>query len=268
MKRFVSLLLVILTVLACTVSASARLVGDVNSDGRVNSMDALYILRKSVGLDDGVSEIYMDVNGDGRINSLDALTVLMISVGRYDGETEVEDGLVTSYKAQLIDPVMETGRFTFTTEVVADGTVRTATAMIRNNDICVETGTKEITMRVLCLDGKTYLVFPFNAVLYKGFYAETQQEISTALGSPEKVEYVGSEKVKVDGVEYIREGYRHADGSVTDYYFKDGKWMMIGAQTDGETEIRKIVDFRSGVDESYFSLDGYREVELEEITKK
>lgn len=268
MKRFVSLFIVIIMMFTCSVGASARLVGDVNSDSKVNSLDALLILRKSVGFNDGANEKYMDANGDGRINSLDALTVLMIAVGSYEGDLEVEDELVTSYKAQLIDPIMKTGKFTFTTEVVADGTARTATAMIRDDDICVETGAEGITLRILCLDGKTYLVFPVNSLLTKGFYAETDQEIGAAIGSPEKVDYIGSERVKIDGVEYIRESYRHADGTVTDYYFKDGKWAMIGAAADGEAGIQKILDFKKGVDESYFSLNGYKEVAFSDITGK
>lgn len=266
MKKFISLFLVIIMAFACSVGASARLVGDVNSDSRVNSIDALYILRKSVGNDDGMNENYMDVNADGKINSVDALVVLMISVGKYNGDLEVEDELITNYKAQIIDPVMTTGKFTFTTEVEVDGTARTATAMVRNNDICVETGTDGVTLRVLCLDGKTYLVFPMDMGLIKGFYAVTDQEINMQIGAPEKVTYVGSEKVNIGGVEYIRESYSHTDGTVTDYYFKDGKWMMIGNAADGEAGIQKIIDFKQGVDETYFSLKGFKEVALDQIT--
>lgn len=265
MKRFISLFLVILFALTCSVGASARLVGDVNSDNKANSTDALLILRHSVGFNDGANTKYMDINGDGRINSVDALSVLMIAVGIYNGDLEVDDELVTNYKAQIIDPVIKTGKFTFITEVEADGEVRTATAMIRNNDICVETGAKGITLRVLCLEGKTYLVFPMEMGLIKGFYAENDQEINTVIGSPEKATYVGSEKVTVDGVEYIRESYSHADGSVTDYYFKDGEWKMIGSAADGEAGIQKIVDFKQGVDETCFSLKGYKEIALDQI---
>lgn len=266
MKRFISLFLVIVIALVCSMGASARLVGDVNSDSRVNSMDALLILRHSVGFDDGFNTKYMDINGDGRINSIDALTVLMISVGKYNGDLEVEDELITNYKAQIVDPVMATGKFTFTTEVEVEGTSRTATAMVRNNDICVETGEGGMVLRVLCLEGKTYLVFPIDMGLLKGFYAESDQEINMEIGSPENVTYVGSEKVKVSGVEYIRESYSHTDGTVTDYYFKDGKWMMIGSSADGEAGIKKIIEFKQGVDETCFSLKNFKEVNLEDIT--
>ncbi len=168
MKRFISLFLVILFALTCSVGASAQLVGDVNSDNKANSMDALLILRHSVGFNDGTNTKYMDINGDGKINSVDALSVLMIAVGIYNGDLEVDDELVTSYKTQIIDPVIKTGKFTFTTEVEADGEVRTATA-------------------------------------------------------------------------------------------------MIGSAADGEAGIQKIIDFRQGVDETCFSLKGYREIALDQI---
>lgn len=57
--------------------------GDVDSDGTVNSNDALLILQYAVGtaqLSD-TQLIYADVNDDGRVNSADALQILNKSVG-------------------------------------------------------------------------------------------------------------------------------------------------------------------------------------------
>ena len=262
MKRFVSLFLVIIIALSLTVGASARLVGDVNTDNKVNSIDALMILRKSVGFDDGVNTAYMDVNGDGKINSLDALIVLSISVGSYKGELEVEDELVTSYKAQIVDPILATGEFTITTEVESEGTVVTAEIMVKGKDMCVNTVSKGVTLRMLHLSGKTYLVIPMEMLLSKGIYGEVDKEMDISIGSPAKVTYIKSERVKVDGVEYIRESYRQTDGTISYYYFKDGKWVFLGSEEDGVMELRKITAFKKGVDSSYFSLTGYREADL------
>lgn len=54
--------------------------GDVNADGAINSLDALIILRNSVGAIDFSDDekAVADINGDNVINSVDALTVLQI----------------------------------------------------------------------------------------------------------------------------------------------------------------------------------------------
>ena len=58
---------------------------DINGDGKVNSTDALIVLRYAVelGSDIKTDEQFMnaDTNGDGKVNSMDALTILRISVG-------------------------------------------------------------------------------------------------------------------------------------------------------------------------------------------
>lgn len=52
------------------------LVGDVNGDGKVNSDDAVCILRYLAGYDVGVKIENGDVNGDGKVNSDDAVCIL------------------------------------------------------------------------------------------------------------------------------------------------------------------------------------------------
>ena len=57
--------------------------GDVNKDGKINSADALLVLRYSVGSANLDSERFKlaDVNGDKKVNSADALKILQYSVG-------------------------------------------------------------------------------------------------------------------------------------------------------------------------------------------
>ena len=85
-------------------SAFAALRGDVDLNGKVNSLDALRILRYSVKIDTEINEKIADVNGDGKINSLDALGVLRINVG-LDAGGEVEEDEITppSSKAEIVE---------------------------------------------------------------------------------------------------------------------------------------------------------------------
>ena len=60
------------------------LIGDINADSKINSADALLILRHAVGLTtlSGNLLISADWNGDGKVNSSDALEVLRFAVSR------------------------------------------------------------------------------------------------------------------------------------------------------------------------------------------
>lgn len=96
MNRFIKAGISIAAAAAIAASASAMVfaaefMGDVNDDGKVNSVDALAILRYSVGVDG--TEINLkkaDVNSDGNINSSDALKVLRMCVG-LDDLIEIKD---------------------------------------------------------------------------------------------------------------------------------------------------------------------------------
>lgn len=58
--------------------------GDIDGDGILNSMDSLDILNHAVEIQilEGSARVAADINGDGEINSADALAVLQISVGQ------------------------------------------------------------------------------------------------------------------------------------------------------------------------------------------
>ncbi len=66
-----------------TVTIGGGMVGDVNNDQRVNSADAILVLRHSAGLTT-LTEVQKqagDVNGDGKTNSGDAILILRKSAG-------------------------------------------------------------------------------------------------------------------------------------------------------------------------------------------
>ena len=119
MKKIYCILLSVAIVLTSTFIALSATKGDVNSDGRTNSEDALLILKCSVGgnLPPYFERDKADLTGDGRINSADALMVLQIAVGTIKPSTEhiyvpvpsatntpsTTSGPLSYSKSQLID---------------------------------------------------------------------------------------------------------------------------------------------------------------------
>ncbi len=65
------------------IEKNAKLAGDLNSDYKINSLDALMILQFTVGSLslDSTQKTQADVSKDNKINSLDALMILQYSVG-------------------------------------------------------------------------------------------------------------------------------------------------------------------------------------------
>ena len=65
-------------------SAVENIIGDANSDGAINSFDALIIIRASTGEEklSAAESKAADVDGNGMVNSTDALYVLHFSVGK------------------------------------------------------------------------------------------------------------------------------------------------------------------------------------------
>lgn len=82
MKKVLCALLILGIILTSSFTAFAATVGDVNSDGKINSADALGILQHTVGSKPkNFNKDVADINSDGKINSSDALVVLQIAVG-------------------------------------------------------------------------------------------------------------------------------------------------------------------------------------------
>jgi len=74
-------------------SAFAFSGGDVNLDGKVNSNDALMVLKYTVGQKVSINKNYADLNADKKINSSDALAILKTCVG-LNKTSKVKIGLI------------------------------------------------------------------------------------------------------------------------------------------------------------------------------
>lgn len=265
MKRILSILLsALLAVSAFGISASARTLGDVDGDKAARSSDALKILMYSVGTLDSIDEKLADVNCDGIINSSDALTVLRISVGLYEGPTDVD------LKPEIIDPITATGKFTISTVIDdvdenGDPISMPTTIMVNGNDICIQTKVEGFNARILVLNNKAYLVFPDFRM-----YAELDDtdignldfsNISVGSG----VTYCGSEFVTEGKNTYTVDSYKSEDGTISNYYFLDGKWAKAETVNGSQKKVQTITDFKSGVNKSYFSLAGMIKIDPSQL---
>ena len=277
MKKLLSILIsAILAVSVFAISASARVLGDVNGDKTANSADALNILRYSVGTLEEIDTKAADVNCDGNINSADALTTLMISVGSYSGPTNVD------LKPEIIEPITGSGKYTITTSVDFNGVPTPTTIMINGKNMCAAMTIKEIELengkkmndlyvRLLILDGNIYLVLPNFLIPGINLYAEVPKDQvgdidlgSIDLGNIDfgsNQTYSGSRYEAVDEKTYTVDTYKNSDGSKSDYYFLNGKWVKVVDNPGTAREsVMDVQDFKAGVDSSWFSLDGFKKV--------
>ena len=119
---------IIFSVIFCNVfvTHASDLTGDINSDGKVNSLDALIVLQYSVGLSTDVKNFRAgDVNSDMLLNSIDALIILQISVGLINPEDYPQD---MSYLAKEIYTANDLGFIREIAKAVADSGKGTAKA--------------------------------------------------------------------------------------------------------------------------------------------
>lgn len=254
MKKIISVITALAAVFSLSVAADARLVGDVNKDSEVNAIDALEILLYSVGKNDSIDFLRADVNKDGQVNSEDALDILYIAVGSYEGELETEDDtLVTSYKKDTIDPILQSGEFTIETAVVQDGKTIPSTIMVKGNDMSTDIVVEGIKCRMLIMDRHCYMIFPTMRV-----YAEMNGVTAPmSFGGDGTDKYVKSEYITLNEKTYVCETYKSLDESVRKYYFLDGEWKAMETISKGTTTTYRIDGLEKGVTESNFSLKGY-----------
>ena len=272
MKKILSAVLALIMIFSLCTAAHASLVGDVNKDNAVNSLDALDVLLFTVGSKDTINRQRADVNKDGEINAEDALDILYITIGAYQGELETEfdddeETLVTSYKADTLDPIFRSEKYTLVTTVVSNGKTVPTSIMINGDDMSVDMTVSVIGLKTSCrllvLDGKCYLVIPDLKA-----YGSSDVEPKTSITGKEKAEYVKSEYCELDGKTYVVETYTTSDGTLMQYYFLDGAWKtLIKTAPDGTVTKNQIDKFEAGVNESYFSLKGYRQISLDSILK-
>lgn len=90
MKKFLSVLLALVMILSVTVVsfAASNVKGDFDGNGKVNSLDARYVLQVAAGLKTATSEEISrcDFDGNNKLTSLDARKVLQKAAGINENE--------------------------------------------------------------------------------------------------------------------------------------------------------------------------------------
>ena len=128
MKRLLSVILT-LAMLASSffvfnVSSADYIVGDLNGDGRINSLDSNLLARTLAG---GISSVDLklaDINGDGQLNSIDYTLFLRAISGYYeipqpgDDDEEVEGTAIEMYT--VVYPEVATVYETYAAEILCD----------------------------------------------------------------------------------------------------------------------------------------------------
>ena len=71
------------TVRKATLQTSSYILGNINSDGKVNAIDARFVLQASSGARtlDETQNLAADVNHDGKVNAVDARWILQVASG-------------------------------------------------------------------------------------------------------------------------------------------------------------------------------------------
>lgn len=260
MKKLFSALLILGILLTSTVTAFATTAGDVNSDGKINSGDALGILKYAVGMSPkDFNKNVADINNDKKINSSDALVVLQISVGLIKPNG---DSNKTTLRDEVIGKVVNDKKFTLSLTVIGEGEKIPTTITMDGDNFATAMSLDGINTRVITKGRKTYIAFDY---LGTKMYMEADGDemgVGDLMNAGSNNDtYVKTTTVKEGSKTYTCEEYRSADGVVTKYYFEGKKWVRQEVIEGDTVSICEIHELRDSVDKSLFDLTGYTKLE-------
>ncbi len=164
-SRVLSLLLSLVLATGCvfTASAAGGKYGDVNSDSKINSTDALSVLQHAVQkkLIEGENLFWADVNADTKVNTTDALEILKFSVGKivkFKAESQTppektEKEILEAYsnavgKAHEIVPSYLLKNTTETSDVKLSGSLASSLTAEQRKDLQEQMAEKNVTKNV------------------------------------------------------------------------------------------------------------------------
>lgn len=287
MKKFISIVLILaLAAGILSFSASAKgafLYGDVNSDGSINSSDALEVLKCST---DSIKfsrsqKALADVDMNETVNSSDALEILKYSVNLVNGfKKDYEKTL----KYTKVDSVINTGKYTIKFNAVVEDNDTTFVFTSNGSEKAISSSVK-INLREMVSDvegigammylipsgeipveirfytdksGKSYMIFP----LLRS-YCEVDEDIMPSqlaemLFATENLYESCSETVS-GGKTLTEEAFVLDNDSTISYKFTNSSLDAVELMQDNETTVFDIESFSASADSSIIGIpSGYR----------
>ncbi len=274
-KKIISVVLV--AVMAAGILAvgayaqTSPLFGDANSDGEVNSSDALAVLQCSTGIRvlSSMEQAIADVDASGDVGSSDALLILQKITGLVN---DFAKETVETLKSTKIDPVFasENGySFTVVMQEPTLGEVEMIFSTDGENKVIstvveYQAGlfTIPVEIRMLHKDGKNYQVVPTITVAgqtVQGTYSDLEEDVELMFDSYSKlftanVVYSHSKEAAFGGKTYNCEVFCGNNNSVLEYYFDNGKLEYLNIKSDDTTQMIDVKDFKAQPDTARLSI--------------
>lgn len=258
MKKFISAVIAVIVIGSFAVCAQARSLGDVDSNGQVNSSDALTILKYAVGMIDDANKKLADVDLNGTVNSSDALIVLKTAVGMYDEIKDIEKPVCMS---SIIEPVVKTGNYSMKMGSIA---YNSEEVVVKGKDAADIIETKWFKEIALFKDGKSYYILPEHKI-----YSEVPEvtNISDNVNSYfTNLTFVGTTIGTIKQKTYRCEVFTNSSENICKFYF-NGNILEYITVTDktGTSSIlaAQVLSFSGETDNSVFSFDGYKKMDID-----
>lgn len=176
--------------------------------------------------------------------------------------TTVKEVSKKTLRETVIVKAIKNQKFTLKTNIVSGENKIPATIAFDGEDICMDVTYSGWNMRLLMLDGKTYLIFPAMKIYYDAGESEDTLGNFSDLGSEQT--YVKTTKVG----DLTCEEYS-SNGATIKYYFdKDENWTRWeSVDEDGTATVFEVSSFTDKVDSNLFSLKGFTKLDESALAK-
>jgi hypothetical protein len=180
------------------------------------------------------------------------------------GKTEAKVKTGENLQKYVID-VIETGRYTMTVQVAAEGMKMDYTAVISGKNSMQELNMSGLmTIRLVRKDGGCYLISPKGkryAEISTDEFEEQLEAIESYSMEFRSMSLTDTSKVTKNGKNYVVETYRDKEGKISKFYFRNNTLEMVELADGGNLQVRKFT-ISPKADESKIAVpSGYKKVD-------